>query len=270
MDYKNVLKKTVRKKDSHLIAGIDPDATKFPEFIYKKKNSLYEFCRFIIDKTSDLVAGYKFNIAFFEAEGHTGIETLEQLLKDKKEDLIYICDAKRGDIGNTSEQYAKAYLDKMNFDAITVSPYMGVDSAEPFLKRSDKFVYVLALTSNKGSKDFQKLWVDSKLLYELVIEKFLESGYENIGFVMGANYAKEINRITSNKENIPLLIPGIGAQGGNLEDLIKNIKNDCFLINSGRNILYAGKYDDSPKIYGEKVRSECIKLNNSIKTLIKQ
>jgi len=265
MDYKNKLKKTVRKKNSHLIAGIDPDVTKFPEFIYKKKNPLYEFCRFIIEKTSDLVAGYKFNIAFFEAEGHIGIETLEQLLKEKKEDLIYICDAKRGDIGNTSEQYAKAYLDKMNFDAITVSPYMGVDSAEPFLKRQDKLVYVLALTSNKGSKDFQKLWIGSKLFYELVIEKFLESGYSNLGFVMGADYAKEINRITSVKENIPLLIPGIGAQGGDIENLMKNIKNDSYLINSGRNILYAGKYDDNPKIYEEKVRLECVNLNNAIK-----
>jgi orotidine-5'-phosphate decarboxylase len=269
MDYKNKLKKIVGKKNSHLIAGIDPDITKIPEFIKKSKNSLYEFCRFVIDSTHDIVAGYKFNLAFFEAEGHKGIETLERLLEKKKNDSIYICDSKRGDIGNTSEQYAKVYLDRMNFDAITVSPYMGVDSVEPFLKRENKLVYVLALTSNKGSKDFQKLMCGKKYLYEIVTEKFLKSGYNNIGFVFGADNIKEINNITE-KGEIPVLIPGIGAQGGNLAELLKNLKNDCFLINSSRDIIYAGSQTDTPKIYEEKVRSECKKLNDNIKPLIKQ
>ncbi|MBN1634763.1 MAG: orotidine-5'-phosphate decarboxylase [Ignavibacteria bacterium] len=269
MKYINKLEKTIIKKGSHLIVGIDPDKTKFPEFIKKKKNPLYEFCKFVINITSDFVTGYKFNVAFFEAEGYKGIETLEQLLEEKKKDFIYICDAKRGDIGNTSEQYARAYFDKMGFDAITVSPYMGVDSIEPFLKRKNKFIYVLALTSNKGSKDFQKLLSGKKHLFEIVIEKFLNSGYYNIGFVMGADYAKRIKKITSYRREIPLLIPGVGTQGGDLPQLLKNLKNEYFLINSSRKILYAGKPTDNLKIYAEKVRSECKKLNDSIKSLKK-
>lgn len=270
MNYKVKLKKTITARNSHLIAGIDPNVSKFPEFIKRKKNALYEFCKYIIEITSDLVAGYKFNIAFFESRGSDGIKSLEYLLKGKKEDLIYICDAKRGDIGNSSEQYAKAYFDIMDFDAITVSPYMGVDSVSPFLKRNSKLVYVLALTSNIGSRDFQMLMTGRKNLYQVVCEKFLKSGYGNIGFVFGANYSGQINLITSKNKDLPLLIPGIGAQGGDLKELIENLKNDYFLINSSRNVLYAGNIGDNKKIYTDKVRNQCNIFNRAINLLKKQ
>lgn len=269
MEYKIKLQKVISEKSSHLIAGIDPDISKFPEFIKKSKNPLYEFCKFIIEITSDLVAGYKFNLAFFESLGYEGIRTLERLLVQRKKDIIYICDAKRGDIGNTSEQYARAYFDRMGFDAITISPYMGVDSVIPFLKRKRKFVYVLVLTSNPGSKDFQKLKSGDKYIFEIVCEKFLKSGYKNIGFVYGADYTKQIRIITSNEREIPLLIPGIGAQGGDLAELLKNLKNEYFLINSSRNILYAGISGDNPGKYSEKVRIQCEKYNDTIKLLKK-
>jgi orotidine-5'-phosphate decarboxylase len=270
MNYKIKLKKAIASQNSHLIAGIDPDATKFPHFIRKKKNPLYEFCKYIIEITSDLIAGYKFNLAFFESQGYQGIKTLEMLLENRKEKLVYICDAKRGDIGNSSEQYAKAYFDRLGFDAITVCPYMGIDSIFPFLKRKNKLAYILALTSNKGSGDFQMLKTGHKHLYQFVCDKFLNSGQKNIGFVFGANYSKEIRIITSKNNDLPLLIPGIGAQGGDLIKLIRNLKNDYFLINSSRNILFAGSSDDNMRVYTRKVRNQCNILNDIIKSFKKQ
>jgi len=267
MKYKSKLKKVISVRNSRLISGIDPDISKIPEFIKRKKNPLYEFCNYIIDATSDLVAGYKFNIAFFESQGSNGIKILEYLLKNKKEKLIYICDAKRGDIGNTSEQYAKTYFDNLDFDAITVSPYMGVDSVIPFLKRMNKLVYILALTSNKGSGDFQMLKTGNKYLYQVVCEKFLKSGYDNIGFVFGADNRRQISIITSKNKDLPLLIPGIGAQGGDLKELIKNLKNDYFLINSSRNIIFAGKTGDSSNVYADKVRYQCNVFNDTVNLL---
>jgi len=267
MDYIKLINKVISKKKSHLVIGLDPELSKIPAFIKKFRNPVFEFCRFIIESTYSLTAGYKFNVAFFESSGWKGVKTLEELIKFKPNNTIFICDAKRGDIGNTSEHYAKAYLDLMDFDAITASPYMGLDSVEPFLLRNEKGVYILALTSNQGANDFQILKSGNKHLYEIVIDKFLKSGYNNIGFVVGANNLKIIKKITEKSSVLPLLIPGVGAQGGKPEKLLNNLKNRYFLINSSRAIIYSGKYNEKEEEYRKKVIFECEKFNNVIKPL---
>jgi orotidine-5'-phosphate decarboxylase len=179
--------------------------------------------------------------------------------------MIKICDGKRGDIGNTDEYYARAYFDEFGFDSMTVNPYMGMDSVEPFLTRKDKGIYVLALTSNSGSEDFQKQKTGNKLLYERVIEKSLEwDKHKQIGFVIGANHTSLINKISSKNKNTSILIPGIGAQGNDLNVLLKNIKNEYFLINSSRGIIYDKEDFGSIKEYEEKVKSKTETLNDII------
>lgn len=265
MNYIQKLNHIIQKNKSSLVIGLDSDIDKIPSLFLKYENPVSEFNKLIIESTKDIAAGYKLNLAFYEFLEEKGIEALRESLKAIPEESIKICDAKRGDIDNTAELYAKTYFDKFDFDSITLSPYMGEDSIAPFLKRKDKLVYILALTSNKGGKDFQMSKVDGKYLYELVIEKSLGwNESNNIGFVFGANHTAELNSFTSLHPEIPLLIPGIGAQDNDLKDLMSNLNSDNFLINSSRSIIFSAPKNCNEKEFTDKIRESAKKLNSEL------
>jgi orotidine-5'-phosphate decarboxylase len=265
MKYSEKLKKAIKKNKSNLIVGLDPDINKIPKIFLKGKNPVFEFNKSVIRATKENAAGYKINLAFYEALGKDFYETLKKTVKYIPDYIIKICDGKRGDIGNSDEYYARAYFDEFGFDSMTVNPYMGRDSVEPFLTRKDKGIYILALTSNSGSDDFQKQLSGKKYLYEKVVEKCLEWDKHNqVGFVIGANHTSLIKKITAKHKNISVLIPGIGAQGNDLNILLKNVKNNYFLINSSRGIIYDKDDFSSIKDYEEKVRAKTEALNDII------
>lgn len=263
MTYLQKLQAVVKKNNSNVVIGLDSDIKKIPKCFHKYSDPVYEFNHYIMCATKDIVAGYKLQMAFYESAA--GYKTVERTLKYIPDNLLKICDAKRGDIGNTDEMYARAFFDEMNFDAITFHPYMGFDSLEPFIERKDKLTYVLALTSNEGSNDFQKLKVGKKFLYEKVVEKCVEwNKHGNIGFVFGSNYVKEIGKISKALPDYPLLIPGVGSQHGEAGDLLKNLHNDNFVINSSRGIIYSAPVDVDRKTFERTVREKTIELNNQI------
>jgi len=233
-------------KKSFLCIGLDVDLTKIPQHLLDTEDPIFEFNKAIIDATHHLCVSYKPNTAFYEAYGLKGWRSLEktiQYLNTNYPEIYTIADAKRGDIGNTSTMYAKAFLEDLAFDSVTVAPYMGKDSVEPFLAFKDKHTIMLALTSNKGAFDFQTLETNGQELYKQVLEtsKSWENS-ENLMYVVGATkaeYFKEIRKIVPNSF---LLVPGVGAQGGNLQDVCKYgmAENVGLLINSSRGIIYAG------------------------------
>lgn len=270
MLYTEKLQQIISKHKSNLIIGLDPDLKKLPEFFLRYENPVLEFNKVIIENTKDISAGYKPNLAFYELLGESGLKALQNTVSIIPDELIKICDAKRSDMGNTAEYYAMTYFDKYNFDSITLSPYMGEDSIEPFIRREDKGVYVLALTSNPGGNDFQKLEIGGKFLYEIVLEKSLSwNKKNNIGFVFGANHCSEIGKFTNEHKEIPLLIPGIGAQNNELENLMDNLYSSNFLINSSRGIIYSSKKNCSEKEFTESVRDNAKQLNSGINNLKK-
>lgn len=232
-------------KKSFLCIGLDVDLNKIPQHLLATEDPIFEFNKAIIDATHHLCVSYKPNTAFYEAYGLKGWQSLErtiQYLNTNYPEIYTIADAKRGDIGNTSTMYAKAFLEDLAFDSVTVAPYMGKDSVEPFLAFKDKHTIMLALTSNKGAFDFQTLETNSQELYKQVLEtsKTWENS-ENLMYVVGATkaeYFKEIRKIVPNSF---LLVPGVGAQGGNLQDVCKYGMSDNIglLINSSRGIIYA-------------------------------
>ncbi|MGB9696876.1 MAG: orotidine-5'-phosphate decarboxylase [Ignavibacteria bacterium] len=238
----NSLDKIIQRKkeiQSSLIIGLDTDINKIPEFFLRSSdNPIYDYNKLIIELTKELTLGYKLNIAFYELSGPTGYIAFEKTLELLTEEVITIADVKRGDIRNTNRMYAGYYFEKLNFDAVTVSPYMGVESLQPFFQVKGKLTYVLARTSNPGAEDFQTLKSNGKFLYELVIEKFIETGCDSVGFVVGANYPELINKLTTSYSNLSLLIPGIGAQGNDVEILTKSIGNPYCLVNVSRAIIF--------------------------------
>jgi len=265
MKYSDKLKGIIKKNKSNLVVGLDSDIKKIPAIFLNKKNPVLEFNKSIIKATKDIVAGYKLNLAFYEVLGKDFFETIKKTLDYIPNEMIKICDGKRGDIGNTDEYYARAYFDVMKFDAMTVNPYMGRDSVVPFLTRKDKGIYVLALTSNSGSEDFQKQKIGKQYLYERVIEKCLEwDGNKQISFVIGANQTELIKKVTIKHPEISILIPGIGAQGNDLSTLLRNIKNDYYLINSSRSIIYDSDYFKNIREYENKVRIKAEVLSDII------
>lgn len=266
MNYTDKLKNIVSKNKSNLVIGLDPDLKKLPDMFLKYKNPVAVFNRLIIENTKDIVAGYKLNSAFYECLLEEGIVAIWHTLNLIPEDTIKICDAKRGDIDNSAEMYARTFFDDYNFDSVTLSPYMGEDSVAPFIWRKNKFVYILALTSNKGHNDFQKLKVGEKYLYEEVIDKSMKWNKDNnIGFVFGANHTQEIQKFIRTNPEIPLLIPGIGAQANDLENLMKSLgTNKNFVINSGRSIIYSSAKDCNENEFIEAVRTGAMKLNEEI------
>jgi orotidine-5'-phosphate decarboxylase len=265
MNYLEKLQNIVKKNKSNLVVGLDPDLDKIPSLFLKYKNPVAEFNKLIIECSKDIVAGYKPNVAFYECLGEHGVEAIRETVRTIPDELIKICDAKRGDMGNTAEYYARTYFDIYDFDSITISPYMGEDSIAPFLKRKNKAVYILALTSNTGGSDFQRLKIEGKELFEIVMQKSLEwNTNDNVGFVIGANHTKEIDKFTSTHPEISLLIPGIGAQANDLNELLKSLHTKNFVINSSRGIIYSASKDCSETQFTDSVREALNKLNNNI------
>lgn len=267
---KKALIQQIRDKSSFLCIGLDVDLDKIPSHLLNTADPIFEFNKQIIDATHDLSVAYKPNTAFYEAYGLDGWKSLEKTinyLNEKYPEIFTIADAKRGDIGNTSTRYAKAFFENMNFDALTVAPYMGQDSVEPFLAFKDKFTILLALTSNKGGLDFQGLQTENSKVFEQVLQKSLTwKGSEQLMYVVGATkpeYFKTIRKIIPNHF---LLVPGIGAQGGDLEAVCKNglNKDIGLLINSSRSIIYAS---DGPD-FVQKAREKASELQKQMKQIL--
>ena len=243
---KKVLFEQIIHKKSYLCVGLDTDINKIPPHLLKEKDPIFEFNRQIIDATEKYAVAYKPNIAFYEAMGTKGWESLEKTMEYIPKNCFTIADAKRGDIGNTSELYARAFFDKassgFSFDSVTVAPYMGSDSVTPFLKFKDKWVILLVLTSNAGSADFQNLQVGQNQLFEEVLKKSQEWGSsENMMYVIGATKADMLLKVRQIIPNHFLLVPGVGAQGGSLAEVSKyGLNSTCgLLVNSSRAIIYA-------------------------------
>jgi orotidine-5'-phosphate decarboxylase len=253
----------IEAKKSFLCIGLDTDITLIPQFLLDYPDPVLEFNKRIIDATNDLCVAYKPNSAFYESRGLAGWQSLIDTWKHIPSECLSIIDAKRGDIGNTSSMYAKAFFDEqssgMSFDAITVAPYMGSDSVTPFLKFDEKWVILLAHTSNEGGKDFQLLETANRCLFEHVITKANTwAGNDRLMYVVGATRAESFELIRKHAPDHFLLVPGIGAQGGNLQDVCRyGLNKDCgLLINASRSIIYASKGED----FAERAREEAMKL----------
>ena len=262
----------IRQKKSYLCVGLDTDLSMIPKHLRENKNAVVDFNKAIIDTTKDLCVGYKINTAFYEASGSKGWEAMEETVNYISDAHLKIADAKRGDIGNTSSQYAKAFFENLNFDAITVAPYMGEDSIRPFLEYEDKWTIVLGLTSNKGADDFEMLklvteseeHLRSELLYERVLRTVSHWGSpDNCMFVTGATQATEFENIRSIIPDHFLLVPGVGFQGGSLADVSKyGMNKDCgLLVNASRAIIYAGS--------GENFAAEAAEIAKQYQTEMK-
>ena len=247
MNFKEKLAKIVNKNNSLLCIGLDIDKYKIPAHLFKKSKTPYlEFNKSIIDSTKNLVCAYKLNMAFYEVFGKNCFELLKQTISYIPNDIIIILDGKRNDIGNTAKMYAKSLFETLNADAVTVNPYLGKDGVIPFLDYKDKCSFILCRTSNPSAVDFQNLIVSKTPLYELVAGKIKEwNNFGNCGAVVGATYQNELKIIREILgEEIPILIPGVGAQGGDVEKTVKygtNKDGELAIINSSRAIIYAAK-----------------------------
>lgn len=269
---KQELFEIIKRKKSFLCIGLDTDITKIPQHLIKTNDPVFEFNKQVIDSTIDITVAYKPNLAFYESMGLQGWASLEKTinyLNKFKSEVFTIADAKRGDIGNTSKQYAKAFFDILDFDAVTVAPYMGEDSVSPFLSFDGKWVILLALTSNKGASDFQfiKNEKKSKMLFEEVLIKSREWGTtENMMYVVGATQAEMLQDIRKIVPDNFLLVPGVGAQGGSLEEVAKyGLNNQCGLIvNSSRGIIYASNQQD----FAEKAREKALELQLQMEKIL--
>jgi len=263
----------IKKKQSYLCVGLDTDITKIPKHLLQESDPVFTFNKIIIDATKDLCVAYKINTAFYEALGVKGWEAMEKTVNYIGDDHFKIADAKRGDIGNTSDQYAKAFFETMPFDSITVAPYMGEDSIKPFLQHTGKWAIVLGLTSNKGANDFElqrmvnEDIVESEMLYEKVLKTVSTWGTpENLMFVIGATQANEFTKI---RELIPAhfyLVPGVGAQGGSLKEISEKAMNrDCgILVNASRAIIYASNGEN----FASEARSVALAYQSEMKSYL--
>jgi orotidine-5'-phosphate decarboxylase len=269
----NAIEKLNKKNsdEKFICIGLDTDINKLPVCIKDKANPVLEFNKAIIEKCSNYAAAYKLNFAFYEKDGYKGLQTLEETIALIPNDALIIADAKRGDIGNTSQMYAEAILDKMNFDSITINPYMGEDSIAPFIKNPDKLIFILALTSNAGASDFEKQKLEGgSYLYQIVIDKVNKWNLKNnCGIVFGATKSEELYQNMKRIGQLPVLLPGVGAQGGSLEDVVKTFreyKRKNFLINVSRGIIYKSNGDD----FAGAALKEIIKLNDSARHLFNE
>ena len=260
----------IYKKKSFLCIGLDVDLTKMPPHLLALKNPIFEFNKAIIDATHDLCVSYKPNIAFYEANGIKGWQALQETidyLNKNHRDIFTIADAKRGDTGNTSTMYAKAFFANLNFDSVTVAPYMGRDSVEPFLEFENKHAILLALTSNNGAFDFQTKNTDGKELYKLIIQTSKTwKNSQKLMYVVGATKAEHFAEIRKIIPDSFILVPGIGAQGGSLQEVCKYGMNENvgLLVNSSRGIIYAS----SEKDFAEKAREEALKIQKEMETIL--
>lgn len=260
----------IKHKKSFLCIGLDTDQTKIPKHLLYLEDPIFEFNKEIIEATHDLCVAYKPNFAFYEAAGLSGLASLHKTISYIKyyhSDILIIADAKRGDIGNTSKMYAKGIFEEFNADAITVAPYMGKDSVEPFLEYKEKWTILLALTSNEGSKDFQ-MHMDEEELYKNVIRKSLMyKNSENLMYVVGATKAEMLRDVREIIPNHFLLVPGVGAQGGDLQAVCEHgLNDDCgLLVNSSRAIIYASKGSDFAVKAREAARDVQLEMSQILK-----
>lgn len=267
MDKKELIAQILNKK-SFLCVGLDPDLSRIPSFLLELDDPVFEFNKRIIEATKEYCVAYKPNIAFYECLGPKGWLSLKKTIDYIPKNMFIIADAKRGDIGNTSLKYAETFFKTYDFDAITVAPYMGKDSITPFLTISKKWVIVLGLTSNSGSSSFQQLVLkNGKKLFEEVLEKTASWGDDkNIMFVVGANNENQFSLIREKLPNHFLLVPGIGAQGGDLQKVIQHCinKDGGLIINSSRGIIYASK----DEFFEERASEEARKLRDQMAVYI--
>ena len=260
----------IKTKQSFLCIGLDVDLTKIPKHLLALEDPIFEFNKAIVDATHDLCVSYKPNIAFYEAYGLKGWQSLQktiQYMNEKHPEIFTIADAKRGDIGNTSTMYAKAFFEDLNFDSVTVAPYMGKDSVEPFLAFENKHTILLALTSNEGAFDFQTKNLEGKELYQVIIETSKTwKNSQNLMYVVGATKAEYFTVIRKIIPDSFLLIPGVGAQGGSLAEVCKYGMNENvgLLINSSRGIIYASNGTD----FAQKAREEALKMQQEMQEIL--
>jgi len=270
MNFIEKLTNATRKNKTLLCVGLDPDPERMPD-----KVGVFEFNKAIIDATADLVCAYKLNLAFYEALDDVGIDALKRTVRYIPKEIPVIGDAKRGDIGNTAKAYAKAIFSNLNFDAATVNPYQGFDSIEPFIQYTDKGVFILCRTSNAGALDFQSLRCQAESgyrpLFEIVALKASQwNTHGNIGLVVGATYPEELRLIRSNHPDMLLLIPGIGAQGGELSSVVRygvNSRGEKAIINSSRQIIYASPEKDFAQAARQAASSLRDQINYYLSTL---
>lgn len=251
--------------NKHICVGLDPDKSKFPKSLLSSKDSVFQFNKEIIDVTRDLAFGYKLNFAFYEAEGLKGIETLHKTIDYIGTDGFIIGDAKRGDIGNTAEKYANSLFNIFKVDASTLHPYMGSDSVTPFLQFQEKLNFVLVLTSNPSAIDFEKtILQNGSFLYQKVLAEVKNwNKLSNCGIVFGATQYSELESNIKSFGDLPVLLPGVGAQGGSLKDVVRLFslnRNNNFIINSSRGIIYRSNQSD----FAEQARLELLRLNDSV------
>lgn len=267
MTRKEILQQ-IQTKKSYLCVGLDSDFSRIPKHLLKYDDPVFEFNKQIIDATKDLCVSYKPNLAFYESRGVKGWQSLEKTMEYIPEEHFTIADAKRGDIGNTSRMYAKAFFEELNFDSVTVAPYMGIDSVQPFLEFENKWVILLALTSNKGSNDFQFTAQDGGIpLYEKVLRTAQTWGTpEQLMFVVGATHPEKFEEIRRIAPDHFLLVPGVGAQGGDLQKLSEYGLNDVcgLLVNSSRGIIFASEGED----FAEQARASALKLQQGMEGIL--
>ena len=256
------------KEGKHICVGLDTDISKIPMYLHYEDKPILKFNKIIIDNTRRFAAAYKINFAFYEKDGSAGLDILQQTIKYIPEDILIIGDAKRGDIGNTSEMYAYSMYNQYMVDAATLSPYMGFDSLEPFLRHNDKINFILALTSNKSASDFEKTELkEGGFLFQKVISRVKEwNVLNNCGIVFGATNIEELTANVNSFENLYVLLPGIGAQGGSLEETLKIFKKhnfSRFIINVSRSLIYK----DKTKEFGKSACKEIENLNYTVKNI---
>lgn len=266
------------RKKSFLCIGLDTDSAKLPKHLLKEEDPVFEFNRQIIEATHDLCVAYKPNLAFYEADGVKGLQSMEKTVRIIPKECFTIADAKRGDIGNTSAMYARAFFEHYGFDSVTVAPYMGSDSVKPFLGYDGKWVILLALTSNEGAKDLQMLDVfelpqsrsetKTKLFEEVLTISQEWGNADNMMYVVGATQADHLITVRRIVPDHFLLVPGVGAQGGSLAEVAKHGMNDrCgLLVNASRSILYASAGED----FAERAREEAMKMQKEMETLLEK
>jgi len=270
---KQQLFQQIQKKRSFLCVGLDTDILKVPRYLQSAADPVLAFNRKIIDATAEYAVACKPNLAFYESQGWQGWHTLEktvEYIKSKYPEIFLIADAKRGDIGNTSNLYARTFFEKLNFDAVTIAPYMGEDSVKPFMAYPEKWVILLALTSNKGAADFQYLKDENSgdQLFESVLKTSQNWGTpENMMYVVGATKAEKLKEIREIVPNHFLLVPGVGAQGGSLQEVAQNgMNSQCgLLVNSSRGIIYASNRSDFAEKAGEAAREVQQEMENLLK-----
>lgn len=256
------------EKGYHICVGLDTDILKIPKHLLASENPMLEFNKMIIDAVKEDAAAFKINLAFYEVHGHKGLETLKKTVELVPENIPVIGDAKRGDIGNTAKMYAESLFDFYKFDAVTLHPYMGSDSVRPFLEYKNQISFLLGLTSNQSSEDFEKLKIsDNGFLFQKVIEKTNEWNVnENCGIVFGATNPKELKDNIDRLKDLIVLLPGVGAQGGTLEEVVpvfNEAEHTKFLINVSRSLIYA----DSTEKFAEVSKSKLIEYNNSVRMI---